>query len=357
MEAARNGQKQVGKLEIASLQYKKLPVKNLTADLQLISTGAHQASLEVTGGKASVAAGTVTASGSFDFNSHVITLRCALDKLKASSLALAEMFGQPGEISGLTDGNLSLSTEGSDYKTLISNLEGNGRITMYNGSVSRFGHLQAKLTQANLLRQGLFGFNLNNLLQSVYPIRTGLYKDLSLKFQMERGVLSITQLRYNGDDMRLWGAGSASLPSGHNVGRDRRTDSARHRQRYWRTVGEVSRAIPLQRVLDTVTMHRLETLPNLPLLGEIASNKPRTFSIKIIAPMDNSKMLVQSMRNHFTGYRLSLAQPHTQCRVCNELSGAGAKIQAQPHPFTIIRMNADSWPQLLSCHTIAASGV
>ena len=125
-----------------------------------------------------------------------------------------EVFGESGEISGLTDGNLSLSTEGGDYKTLISNLQGSGQITMYNGSVSRFftGHLQAKLAQANLLRQGLFGFNLNNLLQSVYPIRTGLFKDLSSKFQIEKGVLTITQLRYNGDDMRLWGAGTANLP-------------------------------------------------------------------------------------------------------------------------------------------------
>jgi hypothetical protein len=116
---------------------------------------------------------------------------------------------------------------------------------------------------------------------------------------MEKGVLKITELRYNGDDMRLWGAGSANLPlnamSIEIAGEIPRVEASV----IGGPIGEVSRAFTLQRALDTLTLHRLESLPNLPVLGEIASNKPRTFGFKVMAPLDNSKLLVSSIEKSF----------------------------------------------------------
>ncbi|HEY9773966.1 MAG TPA: AsmA-like C-terminal region-containing protein [Planktothrix sp.] len=298
MDAAKNGEKQVGKLDVTSMEYKKLPIKQFTADLTFNSAGTNQAALSATNGKASLAAGTATGSGTFDFNSHVIDIKCELDKLKASTLAEG-LFNQSGEISGIANCNIDLSTEGDDYKAMLSNLKGTGVITATNGSVSRFGQLQAKLTQANLLHQGLFGFNLNNLLQSVYPVRTGLYKDLAVNFQMNKGVITITRLKYDGDDMRLWGAGKANLPlntlSIEIAGQIPRVAASV----IGGPVGEVSRAFTLQRVLDTLTLHRLEKLPNLPVLGDIAADKPRTFGFKMMAPLGNPKVLAQSIEKSF----------------------------------------------------------
>ena len=102
-------------------------------------------------------------------------------------------------------------TEGNDYKDALANLTGGGVVTVHSGIVTRFGQLQTKLTQANLLHQGLFGFNLNNLLQSTVPVRTGRFKDLISEFRLSKNVLYVDELTYNGDDMRLWGAGKANL--------------------------------------------------------------------------------------------------------------------------------------------------
>ena len=144
----------------------------------------------------------------------------------------------------------------------------------------------------------MFGFNLNNLLQSVYPVRTGRFHDLSGKFDIDKGVLEFSELRYNGDDMRLWGAGKANLKlnslTANIAGKIPRVTSSVISG----PVGDLSRVMTLQKALDVVTLHHLESLPSLPVLGDLAADKPRTFTFKVIAPMDNPK-LGQSIEKSF----------------------------------------------------------
>ena len=247
-----------GKLKIAGFRYKKLPVRDFAADIAL-STLENDLVVSLTGGKAKLADGVITLNGSYKLGEHKLSVEVALDKVKAAVLA-DELFEHPGEISGLTDGNIQLSTVCDSYKDAVSNLTGNGQLTLYNGSVTRFGQLQNKLTQANLLHQGLFGFNLNNLLQSVYPVRKGTFKELSGKFDVDSGLLSVKELRYDGDDMRLWGNGKLNLSletiAVEIAGKIPRVTSSVLRG----PVGEVSRAMTFQKVMDVVTRHRLEGL-------------------------------------------------------------------------------------------------
>ena len=298
LDHPRDGQPQVGKLEIEHARYRKMPIENLKADITFTTSSGDQSVISLNNGKASFAGGTLTVAGSYELQDHKLAVRSTLNKVKAAVIA-DELFDRPGEISGLTDGQIDIATEGTDAKTAISNLSGSGQLTVHGGFISRFGQLQAKLTQANLLHQGLFGFNLNNLLQSVYPVRTGQFKDLFCQFSIDKGILAMSELRYNGDDMRLWGSGKANLAMDTIV-----VDIAGKIPRVTTSViggpvGEVSRVLTLQKMMNVVTLHQLEALPSLPVLGEIASNKPRTFSFKVSAPLDNPKVLAQSIEKSF----------------------------------------------------------
>ena len=225
-------------------------------------------------------------------------MHTTLTKANASELS-ERLFGHPGELTGLVDFDSKIETEGLDYKDALANLSGGGLLTVHNGTVARFGTLQAKLTQANLLHQGLFGFNLNNLMQSMVPVRTGKFKDLTADFKIAKGILDIDHLKFNGDDMRLWGSGKANLPLNtidlEIAGKIPRVSSSMLSG----TFGEMSKAITIQRFMQTVTLHRLENLPSVPVLGDIASDKPRTFSFRIISALDKPKAVVQSIEKSF----------------------------------------------------------
>ncbi len=176
---------------------------------------------------------------------------------------------------------------------------GLGKFHVKNGVLARFGRLQTRLTQANVLKSGVLGFNLNNLLQSVVPVRTGEFKELIGTYAIVKGMLAFTELKYNGEDMRLWGGGTANLVDGKvNI------EIAGTLPRVTSSVlggplGHVSRGITIQKLLNAVTFNKLEKLPSLPVLGDLAGDKPRTFTFKMTAPLDEPNVLAQSIEKSF----------------------------------------------------------
>lgn len=221
-----------------------------------------------------------------------------LHKADANQM-LSEAFGWPGELSGSTDAAFSFESSGSEKKDILSHLNGKGTVSITGGKVTRFGYLQEKITQANLLRQGLFGFNLNNLLQSVVPVRTGRFKELSTQYRISQGSLKVSHLRFNGDDMRLWGAGEINLPQQSIdvkiAGNVPRVSSSLLRG----PVGEVSKRITIQGFMKLATGGTFENLPSLPLIGEISGERPRAFSFDIAANMTKAKEVTQSIEKSF----------------------------------------------------------
>jgi hypothetical protein len=293
------GRAQKAKLDIPKVTFGRLNAKNFVANLTIEPVAGHlkEPKIAIKDGVADVAGGKVSIDGQIDMNEHSIAFNTKLAKLKAAQLS-DELFNYPGEISGLTDGRIDFETQGADYNTMIQNLDGSGSMIIEHGNVTRFGHLQARLTQANLLHQGLFGFNLNNLLQSVVPVRTGQFKNITAQFQIANGVLSAPELRYNGDDMRMWGAAKANLPLNtlemEVAGKIPRVSTSM----IGGPVGEASRSVTIQKMVNVVTKHKLENLPTLPLLGDIG-DRPRTFSFKVLAPLDKPKVVAQSIEKTF----------------------------------------------------------
>src|SRR5262249_12939392 len=143
------------------------------------------------------------------------------------------------------------------------------------------------------------GFNFNNLLQSMVPVRTGNFSSITGRIKVAKGVVGFNELLYRGEDMRLWGAGHANLVDNtmdiEMAGQIPRVASSM----FSRTFGEVSRNITFQRMMNFLTMHKLENLPSIPLLGDIASDKPRAFTFKVQGPTDQPKLVARSIEKSF----------------------------------------------------------
>lgn len=296
-----SGSDQKAEIDFSQMQVGQIPVHQIRADIKLDADEQQirQPKLHITNGHANLAGGAMDVSGWLDMNEHKLSLRTTLAKAQANKLT-EQLFGHPGELTGTVDADMKFETEGNDYKDALSNLRGNGVVTVHSGIVTRFSQLQNKITQANLLHQGLFGFNLNNLLQSTVPVRTGKFKDMVSEFRLSKNVLYVDELTYNGDDMRLWGAGKANLTRNtldiEVAGKIPRVTSSVFGSG---TIGEMSKAMTIQKLMNKVTMHQLENLPSLPVLGDIASDKPRAFAFKINSPLDKPKAVGQSIEKSF----------------------------------------------------------
>lgn len=289
-------------LHIDTAKFGSLESKGIDAKLVLETSGSDAETssqkLVLHDGRAQVAGGSLKMDGWVGLTDHKFHVTANLSKVQANQV-VAQLMGHPGEISGWADANLLLDSEGTDYKQLIDNLDGQIKLTVESGKVARFGQLQEKLTQANLLQSGILGFNFNNLLQSVMPVRTGQFKDLDASVSVSKGIVSIEQLKFNGDDMRLRAAGkinpaldTISLDVAGNVPRVSTSVLSG-------AVGEVSRGLSIQKFMSLVTMHKLENLPPVPILGEIADDRPRAFTFRVVAKLDDSHQIGQSIQKSF----------------------------------------------------------
>jgi len=133
------------------------------------------------------------------------------------------------------------------------------------------------------------------------PTRTGTFRDISGALAVERGILSVESLKFNADDLCLWAGGKANLKSGvmdmKVAGRIPRVSESFLSGAF----GGASRNITLQRFVTVATFGRLQRLPTLPVLGDIGSDRPRTFQFRWQHHLINQSCFRNRLKNPFTG--------------------------------------------------------
>lgn len=295
----------VARVDIDRLRYRKLRVNDIGGVVEVLSAGTtgkdgttNPPKIHLKDVTARAAGGHIKMDGSFDLARNATAFNAYLSKIHMEEI-VDRVFDAPDEMTGALDGELHLTTRGTSDKEMLTNLEGTGSINIEKGIVARFGQLQTKLTQANLLSQGILGFNLNNLLQSVAPVRSGEFNELTSRFHIYKGALALKELRFSGDDLRLWGAGAADLTE-NTVDIEIAGTLPRVTESFLGgTLGRLSRNITVSGILSKVTFGALENLPSLPIIGDIASDKPRAFSFKVQAPAQDAKQIAKSIEKSF----------------------------------------------------------
>ncbi len=246
---------------------------------------------------ARISQGQLTADGYTDLKAKKAHLNMNVNDANLA-LLWPQLISYQIKAAGLLNAHFSFDTSGSAAKELEKNMIGSGKIHIGHGSFSKIEQLHARLNQVNLLHQGIFGFNVNNLMQSVLPTKATEFKSIDTAFSLDRDVLSIRHILYDGKDIKFSAAGKADLNS-----RSVDLDVAGVMPRVSNSVlggklGELSREITLQKLLDGMTMHKLDKLPSLPLLGGI-SGAPEIFTCRIMAPYDQPKLISQSIQKSF----------------------------------------------------------
>ncbi len=99
--------------------------------------------------------------------------------------------------------------------------------------------------------------------------------------------------------MRLWGDGTIDLPN-----EQIKLSVAGNVPRVFSSViggklGKISKNITIKRLLDTVTFHKFDGMPTLPVIGDIASDKPRAFSFHVVAPSNQPSTIAKSIVKSF----------------------------------------------------------
>jgi hypothetical protein len=271
--------------EIPTAKIEKLSVTNIKG--KLTSAPKESWQYEING---NMAKGTLDLTGMID--ARTATCKAKLSNVSADAV-LTDLFSSPNELTGTMNGNANLichNLSGDPIKTWT----GSGNSTLVNGRVARFSLLEKRVTQANLLKSGFLGFNLNNLVASVAPVEKGEFKTINTKFSLGSGVFNVNEMLFKGDELHLRAKGKVDLAK-RNLhfevsGRVPRVSASG-------PLGSIAPLLGVGGITKTV-----EDIPELFFMGKKASSgdsAARVFAFSATAPIDKPDAMTNSIYKSF----------------------------------------------------------
>lgn len=282
----------IAKLQLKSLAMGGLALHDASATLSLEGTNKvifKDFHADMSGGK-------ISFSGFYNQQNQAYHADINASKLVVDEL-VKDVIDHSGGVTGLADITLSLdNTGGSDPERALS---GNGKFSVYQGNIASLGKLQEKLNGLNILQQGLFGFNVNNLLQAMLPVNSGQFKEVSGDMRFSNGNILFEQVRFEGANLRMRAAGKFDYMDKKMemavAGDIPRVSSSLIPG----AIGEMSRKVTLQRMFRIVTFKKLKDLPALPILGDLANDDPRAFAFSVETSTEQPKVITQAVEKSF----------------------------------------------------------
>lgn len=204
---------------------------------------------------------------------------------------LTGLYNAPNEVTGTMNLNSHLSS-GNFIGNPLLTYKGNTQIVISKGKVSRFGLLEKKINEANLIKGGLLGFNLNNLFQSVARVERGEFKTLSGHLDLDEGTLYLRDITFDGEELRMRAKGII----------DFKKDDM-----HIKVIGNIPRVSPrgllgpMSPLLSVSSLAgTVEDLPVALLSGKkLDYNAPRVFTFSIQAPLDQANTISESIYKSF----------------------------------------------------------
>ena len=198
-------------LRVDEVIYQNIILSNLTSQFSLYPNSFFEltnASLQAAGGEAH---GYLSMSPN---DSSFTTLDLNVDKVKANALTKA-LLNVTNQIFGDVDGAVRFTTFGDTPVDMQKNANGTVSMHVINGRLPAIAKVETLLTTANIIRGGILGFNLNNLLRSLTIYDTNYFATLSGDMLINNQVLYTRNLSSFGTNLDLLIRGSVRMDNGN----------------------------------------------------------------------------------------------------------------------------------------------
>lgn len=224
---------------------------------------------------------------------NAISMTIDSQDVKANALARA-LLNAPNQLFGDLNGRIQFATKGNSDVEMVQNANGMAAFSIDRGRVPTITQIETLLTAANLLRGGLLGLTLGNLVHLIHP--PDYVGQLGGDFQIAEGVLYTSNLLADGDNLDLKASGGIRLDNGvanlQVVGNMRQniTQNPLGRVGLWNLRNAVT-PLPLLGQLPNNQPGLVNYLPGvgfIPGLGGLPKDVNR-FSVKLDGPLDSPR--------------------------------------------------------------------
>jgi hypothetical protein len=170
---------------------------------------------ELTDVSLQAAGGTATGYLSMSPNTrNYTTLELNATDIKANALTRA-LLNVTNQIFGDLDGTVRFTTYGANSDEMIQHANGTVNMKVTDGRLPAIAKVETLLSTANILRGGILGLNLGNLLRSLKVYDTNYFAELSGDLQLANGVMYTNNLVSDGENLDLFIQGNLAMANGN----------------------------------------------------------------------------------------------------------------------------------------------
>ena len=197
-----------GKLLIDSLTVKNYTAKNIQSDFSIDKNGSFKLD------NMNIQLGDGSATGNLSYDLKESNIVAVLDFKNVDSNSFAEnLFDAKNQIYGNTNANLFIETKGNSEDELIKNLSGLAYFDITDGKMPKLGSLEYLLRASNIIKGGVTGFTINNVLEILNLVKTGYFTNINGVFKLDKGRAHDIEVFSQGENMSLYLHGDYDIPT------------------------------------------------------------------------------------------------------------------------------------------------
>ncbi len=243
-----------------------------------------------------IAQGKIAAQGKYSLNSTKLDLNAKMENCEANLLS-DEFLKLPNQIYGKMDGSAKLSAKNLNTPEGIKNVKSVVDFSINNGKMPKLGSLEYLLRAGNLIKSGILGLSLNNLIQVLTPYKTGEFEKISGKLEISEGEVKNLEIFSQGKNLSLYLVGSYNILENFS---DIKI-YGKLSQSISNTLGALGNA-SLKQFIDTITPKKkdnkneelVKKLNKIPPI-EIENPEPRYFRVNVSGDI-NKENYIKSFR-------------------------------------------------------------
>lgn len=122
--------------------------------------------------------------------------------------AVDALFDLPNQILGKLTGEADIICNAKTEKLCMETLTGKSSFEAVNGKMPKLGSLEYLLRASNVLKSGITGLSINNIIDLLTPLKTGYFDSIKGKFDIDSGFAKSIEIYSKGKDLSLFLTGT-----------------------------------------------------------------------------------------------------------------------------------------------------
>ncbi len=240
-----------------------------------------------------IAKGKVEAKGKYLLKTSGLNLYAQM--FGCDSNVLTEQFlNLSNQIFGQMNGSINLNVKNLNTPSAIKTLKSDIDFSINNGKMPKLGSLEYLLRAGNLIKSGILGLSLNNIIEVLTPYKTGEFEKISGNLKISAGEVEKLEIKTQGKNLSLLLEGSYSIFENFadiNI-------YGKLSQNISNVLGAVGNA-SINQFINSITPKRnreqkqkenLERFSKIPPI-ENESQEPRFFTVKVLGDINKENYI------------------------------------------------------------------